>query len=58
MRIVLIILLATLAAALPLWPFNSHWSYGPAIAVGFLLMVNLMVMACDFHWRRGNRDDP
>jgi hypothetical protein len=29
-----------------------------AMAVGFLLMVNLMVMACDFHWRRGNRDDP
>ncbi|MEP6829728.1 MAG: DUF3309 family protein [Rhizomicrobium sp.] len=58
MRIVLIILLLALAGALPLWPFNRNWSYGPAIAMGFLLIVNLIVMACDFHGRRRDRGNP
>jgi hypothetical protein len=48
MRIILFILLAALVSALPLWPFNSHWTYGPAIAMAFLLTVNLIVIACDF----------
>ncbi len=56
MRIVLFILLTALVTALPLWPFNNHWSYGPAIAVAFLLTVNLIVVACDFH-HRGGRDN-
>lgn len=41
-RVILFILLAMLVAALPLWPFNRAWSYGPAIAVAFLLVVNLL----------------
>jgi hypothetical protein len=56
MRIVLFILLTALVTALPLWPFNNHWSYGPAIAVAFLLTVNLIVVACDFR-SRGGRDN-
>jgi len=57
MRIVLFILLTALVMALPLWPFNNQWSYGPAIAVAFLLTVNLIVTACDFFNRRGGRDN-
>ena len=57
MRIVLFILLSALVTALPLWPFNSHWSYGPAIAAAFLLAVNLIVVACDFFSHRGGRDN-
>jgi hypothetical protein len=40
-RLVIAVLLAMLVAALPVWPFDKHWSYGPAIAVGFLLLINL-----------------
>lgn len=47
MRIILVILLVALISALPLWPFNSHWTYGPAIAMAFLVTVNLIVMACN-----------
>ena len=57
-RIVLIILSIALLAALPLWPFNRHWTYGPAIAVAFLLIVNLLVVAGDFFGRRTDRRDP
>lgn len=57
-RIVLIILSIALLAVLPLWPFNSHWTYGPAIAVAFLLIVNLLVVAGDFFGRRMDRRNP
>lgn len=57
-RIVLIILSIALLAVLPLWPFNRHWTYGPAIAVAFLLIVNLLVVAGDFFGRRTDRRDP
>ena len=52
-RTILFILLATLIAALPLWPFNDEWTYGPAIAVAFFLIVNLMVPAVELlaRWR-------
>ena len=43
-RFVIVVLAAALIAVLPVWPFDRHWSYGPAIAVGFLLLVNLMVV--------------
>jgi peptidoglycan/LPS O-acetylase OafA/YrhL len=56
MRIVLFILFAALVAVLPIWPFDSDWSYGPAIAVGFLLAVNLIVVACNAYGR--SRDKP
>lgn len=54
-RILLIILSIALLAALPVWPFSSHWTYGPAIAVAFLLIVNLLVVAGDFFGRRMDR---
>jgi hypothetical protein len=41
-RVVLFILLAMLAAVLPLWPYSRNWSFGPAIAMAFLLAVNLL----------------
>ena len=52
-RGLIIILLAALGAALPVWPFNRDWSYGPAMAVAFLLLVNLLVPVCDYvgRWR-------
>ncbi len=56
MRIILVILLAALISALPLWPYNSQWSYGPAIAMAFLVTVNLIVMACNASGRRSDRD--
>jgi len=51
--VILFILLALLIAALPLWPFNSGWTYGPAITVAFFLIVNLMVPVLEFlsRWR-------
>ena len=55
MRIILVILLLALISALPLWPYNSQWSYGPAIAIAFLVTVNLIVMACNVI---GGRDKP
>jgi hypothetical protein len=47
------ILLAALAAVLPVWRFNRDWSYGPAMAIAFLLMVNLLAPVCDYlgRWR-------
>ena len=56
MRIILVILLAALISALPLWPYNNQWSYGPAIAMAFLVAANLIVMACNFSGRRSERD--
>jgi peptidoglycan/LPS O-acetylase OafA/YrhL len=53
MRIILVGLLLALISALPLWPYNSQWSYGPAIAMAFLVTVNLIVMACNAN---GGRD--
>jgi hypothetical protein len=52
-RGLMIILLAALGAALPVWRFNRDWSYGPAMAIGFLLMVNLLPPVCDYlgRWR-------
>jgi hypothetical protein len=43
----LIILALALIAALPVWGYNSNWSYGPFIAVLFLLSVNLINFVLD-----------
>jgi hypothetical protein len=40
-RFVLVVLTVALVGVLPVWRFNSQWGYGPAIVVGFLLLVNL-----------------
>ena len=50
-RVVILALAVTLLAVLPVWPFDRHWTYGPAIAVSFLLAVNLMMLAADRFWR-------
>lgn len=57
-RVILFILLAMLAAALPLWPFNREWSYGPAIAVAFLLVVNLLGPLFEYFEGRWNKALP
>jgi len=42
----LIALAIALVAALPVWNYNNHWSFGPFIAVLFLLGVNLVNFLC------------
>ena len=56
MRIILVILLAAMISTLPLWPFNSQGSYGPAIAMAFLVTVNLIAMVCNFSDRLSEHD--
>ena len=53
MRPFILILLITLVAVMPIWRFNQHWTYGPAIMVAFLLAVNLLVMLLEAvsRWR-------
>jgi hypothetical protein len=46
-RVVILALTVMLLAVLPVWPFDRHWTYGPAIAVSFLLAVNLMMLAAE-----------
>ena len=55
-RFVILALAGALLAVLPVWPFDRQWSYGPAIAVSFLLAVNLMMLAADRFGRRRGRD--
>ena len=55
-RFVLATLGLALIAVLPVWQFNRQWTYGPAIAVGFLLTVNLLLFLGDRLGRRG--DEP
>ena len=43
-RWVITVLMAIFVAVLPLWPFDRHWGYGPAITVGFLLLINLLMV--------------
>jgi hypothetical protein len=57
-RPVALTLIAILVLFLPVWPFNSHWTYGPAIAIAFLLGVNLLVLLCDFFGDRMDHRKP
>lgn len=43
----LIALAVILVAVTPVWSYNSNWSYGPFIAVLFLLGVNLANYLCE-----------
>lgn len=52
-RLVVVVLAAALFVVLPVWPFDRNWTYGPAIAVGFLLAVNLMALASAQGGHRG-----
>ena len=42
----LVALTIMLVAVAPVWNYNSNWSYGPFIAVLFLLGVNLVNYLC------------
>lgn len=42
----LIALAIVLVAVAPVWNYSSNWSYGPFIAVLFLLGVNLVNYLC------------
>ena len=42
----LIALAIMLVAVAPVWNYSSNWSYGPFIAVLFLLGVNLVNYLC------------
>ncbi len=42
----LIALAIALVAVAPVWNYNSNWSFGPFIAVLFLLGVNLINFLC------------
>ena len=42
----LVALAILLVAVAPVWTYSSNWSYGPFIAVLFLLGVNLVNYLC------------
>ena len=42
-RWVIVVLSGLLLAVMPVWPFARHWGFGPAIVVGFLLLINLVM---------------
>jgi len=42
--VLLIVLLLLLVGALPAWPFNAGWGYGPSGIVGVLIVVLLVCM--------------
>ena len=50
-RLVIVVLVAAFVAVLPVWPFDRGWSYGPAIAVAFLLVVNVLMLLSGRVWR-------
>ena len=52
-RFVTLGLAAMLLIVMPVWPFDRQWTYGPAIAVSFLLAVNLLMLAADRLGRGG-----
>ncbi len=43
MRYLIIALCTLLVLALPVWPFSQAWGAAPALTVGFLLMINLLL---------------
>jgi len=53
-RYVILTLAAAFIAVLPIWPFDHRWTFGPAIAVGFLLVVNLLMLASEFFGRESD----
>jgi hypothetical protein len=43
MRYIIVILCAVFVLALPVWPFSYGWGAAPALIVGFLLTINLLL---------------
>ena len=55
----LIALAIMLVAVAPVWNYSSNWSYGPFIAVLFLLGVNLVNYLCaDPLFLSGTKKEP
>jgi Protein of unknown function (DUF3309) len=46
-RWVIVVLSGLLLAVMPVWPFARQWGFGPAIVVGFLLLINLLMALSD-----------
>jgi hypothetical protein len=42
----LVLLAIVLVAVAPVWGYSSNWSFGPFLAVLFLLAVNLINFLC------------
>lgn len=42
--LLLVILVLLLIGALPAYPWNAHWGYGPSGGIGTLLIVVLIVL--------------
>lgn len=42
--ILIIILIVMLLGALPAWPFNRDWGYGPFSVVGLVLVIVLVLL--------------
>lgn len=49
----LIVVLAALIAVLPRWTFSQDWGYGPAIGMGLVLIVTIMVVLVN-GWEGGS----
>jgi hypothetical protein len=43
--ILLIILILLLLGALPTWPYSSGWGYYPSGALGFILIILIILLA-------------
>jgi hypothetical protein len=53
-RYIVAFLIPILPVTVPVWTFNQNWTFGPALAVAFLLGINLLVVLTEFF---GNRSD-
>lgn len=42
--VLLIVLILLLIGALPRWPYNSGWGYGPSGGVGLLLVIVILLL--------------
>jgi hypothetical protein len=44
MTILLIVLMLMLVGAIPSWPYNRSWGYGPSGIVGVILVVVVIIL--------------
>jgi hypothetical protein len=54
LRYLIVLLCLLLVLALPVWPFSRDWGAAPALTVGFLLLVNLLL----YLFVRGRDEQP
>jgi hypothetical protein len=55
-RTFLLVLALVMVAVAPVWGYSSNWSFGPFLAVLFLLAVNLINFLCKDPLRLGTPD--